>query len=419
VTTRPARPQDPRRDHVVIIGAGQAGGEAAIALRAAGFDGRVTMVGEESWLPYLRPPLSKAYLLEGAAETVEIRPDETYREHEITVVTGQRAVAIDRESMVVVLADGTRLQYTDAIIATGGRARRLALGSGSPSNLHHIRTREDIDSLRPDLVAGRHLLVIGGGYVGLEIGSVARRLGLEVTVVEAGDRVLGRVAAAPTSDFITAMHRAAGVSIRTSTVVVDAHQDDAGAIVAVTLSSGERLRVDAILVGIGLIPNDDIARECGLDVADGIIVDGDLRTSDPHVFAIGDVARFPAESREGLVRLESTPNASEHARLVAEVLTGTPVSTPAAPWFWTEQFDMKMQSVGLADPTDECVVRGDLDGTGKGCVFYVRAGRVRAADVIASPKDFAMARKLIGVAARPDELADEAVTLRQLAAAVA
>jgi len=420
-TFREAGP--PAAGHVVVVGGGPAGGEAAVALRAAGFGGAITIVGEEIHLPYARPPLSKGYLLATvAAETLPLRPAGTYDAHDIRVLPGRRALAVDRSRRVLELDDGSRLAYSDLVLATGGTARALpGLAADPASGVHCLRTIQDVDALRPTLVAGRRLLVVGGGYIGLEVGSVARRLGLEVTVVEAGPRVLGRVASAVTSAFFTRIHREEGVEVLTSTTVREFHRGAGGAVQSVTLSDGTQRDVDAVLVGIGITPNTAVAAAAGLAVDDGVVVDEYLRTADPNIYAIGDVARFPAPDGSGLLRLESTPNAAEQARVVADVLTGRPRPYETEPWFWSEQFDVKLQVAGVSRPTDACVTRGDPSSGRRLCVFYLRDGAVRAVDVAGSPKDFALGRKLVGQRAvvPAAALADEATPLRDLVALAA
>jgi 3-phenylpropionate/trans-cinnamate dioxygenase ferredoxin reductase subunit len=409
---------DVHRD-VVVVGAGQAGGEIVTALRAAGHTGRITLVGDEVHLPYSRPPLSKGYLLgEATVDDLVLRPASTYADLGVEVVRGRRVTAIDRDRRVVTLDDGTALPYGDLVLATGGRARRLPLDGADAPNVHCVRTIEDVDGLRADLGAGRRLLVVGGGYVGLEIGSMARRLGMEVTVVEIGSRLLGRVASAETAAFFDRVHREEGVEVLTSTRVVELHHGADGRVGGVTLSDGRTVEVDAVLVGVGLVPNDDLAQDAGLAVDDGVLVDEHFRTSDPRVFAVGDVARFPLG--DGHARLESTPNAAEQARQVADVLTGRDRGEPVEPWFWSEQFGIKLQVVGLYRSTDIPVVRGGLDGR-TACVFYLRDGEIRAADVAGDPKSFALARKLVSLRARidPAVLADSSMPLRDLLRPVA
>jgi 3-phenylpropionate/trans-cinnamate dioxygenase ferredoxin reductase subunit len=402
---------------VVVVGAGQAGGEVAAALRAGGHRGAITVLGEEAFLPYTRPPLSKAYLLGGIdQDELLIRATSMYAEHDIDVRTNTRVSSIDRRDKRVTLDGSGSLDYGTLVLATGGRARRLPVeGLNQANNVFYVRTINDVDALRRGFVAGARLLVIGGGYIGLEIGSVARRSGLEVTIVEAQPRVLARVAAPATSTFFERIHREEGVGIVTGVGIDEYAFDDHGDVTAVLLSDGTTVPVDLVLVGIGLVPNVELAEEAGLEVDDGIVVDHHLRTTDPAIYAIGDVARFPLRGG-GYRRLESTPNAADQARLVAEAILGRPAPYETVPWFWSDQFDVKLQVTGISPDCTDVVVRGDPDRGRALTVFYLHEGIVEAADVASSPRDFAQAKKLVAGRAMvpPIELADTSIELRDL-----
>jgi 3-phenylpropionate/trans-cinnamate dioxygenase ferredoxin reductase subunit len=403
---------------IVVVGAGQAAGEFVAALRAAGCSDQITLVGAEQHLPYSRPPLSKGYLAgELGVDDLLMRPASTYTELGVDIRCGLAVIAIDRGRRTVELEDGSVLAYTWLVLATGGRPRGLAGPLGEERvNVFGVRTMDDVDRLRTALVAGRHLLVLGGGFIGLEIGAVARTRGLRVTVVEAGDRVLSRVASPATSAFFERVHREEGVAVLTATTVTMCELDDAGAVRAVVLCTGERLEVDLVLVGIGIDPNAELANAAGLEVDDGVVVDEFMRSADPHILAIGDVARYPDPDGQGTMRLESTPSAANQAQVAASVVVGSPCASEVDPWFWSEQYDVKLQVAGVSRPSDRTVIRGDPTSGRRLLAFYLRDGMLCAADVAGSPKDFALARKLVRqrVAVAPDVLADEAVPLRSL-----
>jgi 3-phenylpropionate/trans-cinnamate dioxygenase ferredoxin reductase subunit len=412
---------DPLDAIVVVIGGGQAGGEVAASLRLAGHRGAITIVSDEDSYPYTRPPLSKGYLL-GQTDRTELllRDEQMYRTHAIEVRTGHRATSIDRRSRRVGLNDGTDLGYDALVLATGGRPRHLPHPELEGTiNLHYLRTIDDVDRLRDGFTAGAHMLIVGGGYIGLEVASVSRRRGLEVTLIEACPRILSRVAAEPTSEFFTRIHREEGVDLRVDTRVAEYVLDvETDSIVEVVLTDGERLAVDLVLVGIGLIPNVELAETAGLAVENGILVDAGLRTSDPRVFAIGDVAHFPAADGSGLRRLESTPNAAEQARVAADNILGNARPYDAEPWFWSDQYDVKLQVTGLSTFSDETVVRGDPASGRSLSVFYLKAGALQAADIASNPKEFAAAKRLVAsrVVVDPALLADPAVALRDVIA---
>ncbi|MFI6367646.1 NAD(P)/FAD-dependent oxidoreductase [Nocardia sp. NPDC050630] len=404
-------------DRVVIVGGGQAGAECAASLRMAGHCGPVTILAEEPTYPYARPPLSKAYL-SGAAlvEDLYIRPPATYVQQDLDVRLGTRVTAIDRVDRYVRVETGPDVPYDRLVLATGGRARTLPLpGAESAPNIHTLRGLADIDAMREQFKPGARLVVVGGGYVGLEVAAVARKAGLQVTVLEAAPRVLARVTAAVVSEFYERVHTEQGVDVRTGCCVSGLEYTPDGWATGVTLTDGTSLPADLVVVGIGLVPNTELAEEAGLPVDDGILVDEYCRTADPRVLAIGDCTRHPCAQHGGFRRLESVPNATEQARVVAAVLTGAPRVYDAVPWFWSDQYDVKLQTVGLSAGHDEVVVRGSADAGRSFTVFYLESGEVRAADVINGPRDFMVAKKLVATRARvsSDRLRDQATPLKQ------
>ncbi|MGV9868032.1 NAD(P)/FAD-dependent oxidoreductase [Rhodococcus koreensis] len=404
---------------VVIIGAGQAGGECAAALRADGFAGSITILGNETHLPYSRPLLSKGYC-SGHVELKDlyIRPAAFYDENSITVMAGVNVAAVRREAHEVVLEDGTTVPYDKLVLATGGRPRRLPIDLvNSAPNAMYIRTIHDVDSLKERLAEGGHLVVLGGGYVGLEVASAARARGLEVTLVEAAPRLLARVTSLEVSEFLLRTHASEGVDVRVGSQVAHFEVSARGLIDAIVLDSGDRIATDAVVVGIGMVANDELASGAGLRVDNGIVVDEYCRTDDPDIYAVGDCTRHPDLTKGGLRRLESVPNASEQARIVAQGLLGRPKVYDSVPWFWSDQYDIKLQVIGLSSGHDRCVIRGNPKTDKSFCAFYLKDGKVQAADVIGSPRDFAMAKRLVlgHVQVQPDDLADLSRSLKEIA----
>jgi 3-phenylpropionate/trans-cinnamate dioxygenase ferredoxin reductase subunit len=388
-------------DRVVIVGGGQAAIECAAGLRMAGHRGHVTILAEEAAYPYARPPLSKAYLSGSATvDDLYIVPPTTYVQQDVDVRLSTRAVAIDRVRRSVLLGAGPDTPYDWLVLATGGRARTLPLGAEPPANVLTLRGLADVDAMRNQFTPGKRLVVIGGGYVGLEVAAVARKTGLQVTVLEAAPRVLARVTAAVVSGFYERVHTEHGVDVRTSCSIGGLAFGPNGQATGVTFADGGQLPADLVVVGIGLTPNTELAEQAGLPVDDGILVDEYCRTSDPRVLAIGDCTRHPCTQHGGLRRLESVPNAVEQARVAAAVLTGAPRPYDAVPWFWSDQYDVKLQTVGLSAGHDQVVVRGNADAGRSFTVFYLKDGAVRAADVVNGPRDFMVAKKLVCARAR-------------------
>jgi len=401
---------------IVIVGAGQAGAEAAVQLRAGGYAGALTLVNDEPGVPYVRPPLSKAYLLGDAAEAdLAIRPASVYADQRIEVLTGT-VESIHRHDRQVRMRDGRALPYDALILATGGRPRGLgdAALEGAP-NVHSLKTLPQAIALKQSMRASAKIVILGGGYIGLEAAAVARQLGLQVTVLEAQPRLLARVTSEPVSRFYRRLHASHGVDVRLS-VAVDSFEFGAGgSVTAVVLAGGERIACDAVLVGIGQQPNTELAESAGIAVAEGILVDAACRTSDPRILAIGDCARHSCGHDGSLRRIESVDNALQQARIAAAALTGRPIPVRTAPWFWSNQFDARLQSVGIYTPDCERVVRGDPQADSRFSVWYLRAGALVAADVVSTPRDFAVARKLVGGAVSVAMLADTSVPLNHLA----
>ena len=407
---------------VVILGAGHAGGSAAAFLRQYGHAGPITLVGEEPLLPYQRPPLSKAWLKgEAGEDELQLRPASFYAEHDIAVRLGMRATRIDRQAKLAFLEDGEVLPYDALIIATGARARRLSLPGGQMARTLELRTAADAEMLKAGIAHGKRLVIVGGGYVGLEVAASARALDAEVTVVEREPRILARVAGPVLSDFFTAYHHKHGVRFDLN-ASIQALEGEGGQATAVRLEDGRALACDLVLIGVGALPNQELAEDAGLPCDGGILVDDQARTADSAIFAIGDVTRRPLPLYGRSFRLESVPSALEQAKQAAAAITGHKPPTPEVPWLWSDQYDLKLQIAGLPFDVDGTVVRGDPDAkTDRGArfaVFHMRGDVIRAVEAVNSPAEFMGGRLLIG-AQRPvsrERLADPAVSMKEVSA---
>jgi 3-phenylpropionate/trans-cinnamate dioxygenase ferredoxin reductase component len=381
-------------EHLVIVGAGQAAAQAAQTLRQQHYAGAITLLGEEPYAPYQRPPLSKKYFAgETPRERLLLRPQAFYAEKSISLELGARVEAVDVHAHALRLHDGRTLRYDKLLLATGSRARTLAAPGAELAGVHHVRSIADIDALNASLQPSARVVVIGGGYIGLEMASVARQRGLAVTVLEAAERVLGRVVCEQVSAFYTDLHRAAGVEIHVGAAVRALH--GRGRVDSVETADGRRFPCDAVIVGIGVLPNVELAAAAALECANGIRVDEHARTADPDVLACGDCTNHPLPLYARSVRLESVPNAVHQARVAAATLLGTPSAYSEIPWFWSDQYDVKMQIVGLSQGYDATVLRGEPEKKAF-AVYYLAGRRLLAVDAIGSPHEFAHAKKLIG-----------------------
>jgi len=405
----------------VIVGGGHAGGELCFALREQGWEGAIILVGDEPCRPYHRPPLSKTFLVDEAEpDTLLLRPPLAFEKARIEWLAGVRVSEIRRSSKAVVLSDGRELAYAKLALATGGRPKRLPQGKtpggGEPANLHYLRTVEDALRLRAQFRPGARLVVIGGGYIGLEVAALAIAHGLKVVVLEAAPRLLARVTSPEMAGFYERAHREAGVEVRTGAQVTgfdfDALQST---ITAVRCGDGTHWEADLVVAGIGLQPNTELASAAGIAVDDGIVVDEFARTSDPDIVAAGDCTRHPCETAGRMVRLESVPNAVEQARTAAATLCGREKPHRALPWFWSDQYDLKLRSVGLMDGYDGLVVRGSMEARSFS-IFYLIGRRVVAADSVNRMPEFMLVKRLVGERAEvdPADLADAAKPLKEL-----
>lgn len=400
---------------VLIVGAGHGGAQAAIALRQNKFQGSVALIGDEPELPYERPPLSKEYLAgDKPFERLLIRPAAFWEERQVAILTGRTVTAVDPAAHIVT-ANGEQIGYGTLIWATGGKPRRIACDGHHLAGIHTVRTRADVDAMIAELPDIREVAVIGGGYIGLEAAAVLSKLGRSVTVLEAQDRVLARVAGEPLSRFFEAEHRAHGVTIRTS-VQVEAIEGESR-VTGVRLAGGEVIAAQMAIVGIGIEPAVAPLLEAGASGDNGVRVDAQCRTSLADVYAIGDCA-LHANSYAGdrMIRLESVQNANDQATIAAKTICGLEASYDAVPWFWSNQYDLKLQTVGISAGHDLSVVRGD-PATRSFSVIYLLAGRVIALDCVNAVKDYVQGRKLVaeGLRIDPARLADAATPLKELA----
>ncbi|WP_282181713.1 NAD(P)/FAD-dependent oxidoreductase [Aliiroseovarius marinus] len=387
--------------HIVVIGAGQAGASLVAKLRNAGFDGEVTLIGAESAPPYQRPPLSKAYLLgEMELERLYLRPENFYADQNITLRLDTRVDAIDAAAKEVVIGD-ERIAYDQLAITTGSTPRYLpaAIG-GDLDGVHVVRTLADVDGMAPEFSEGRSVLIIGGGYIGLEAAAVAAKKGLKVTLVEMADRILQRVAAPETSDYFRALHTAHGVDIREG-VGLDRLTGE-GRVTGATLSDGTKLDIDFAIVGVGIAPDSALAESAGLDLDNGIKTDAQGRTSDASIWAAGDCASFPYRGER--IRLESVPNAIDQAEIVARNMLGEGVDYVAKPWFWSDQYDVKLQIAGLNTGYDNIVTRpGDKDGSVS--FWYYQGDTLLAVDAMNDPRAYMVGKRLVEGGKSPDKVA--------------
>jgi 3-phenylpropionate/trans-cinnamate dioxygenase ferredoxin reductase subunit len=403
---------------LVIVGAGHGGAQAAIALRQNKFEGTIVMLGDEPDLPYERPPLSKEYFSgEKTFERILIRPAAFWDERNIAMRLGHVVTAVDADAHRLTLDDGSTIGYGHLIWATGGSPRRLACSGHDLVGVHTVRTRADVDRMLGELKATSRAVVIGGGYIGLEAAAVLSKFGKQVTVLEAVDRVLARVAGEPLSRFYEAEHRAHGVDVRLN-AKVDCIEGKDGRVSGVRLAGGEVLPCDMVIVGIGIIPAVAPLIAAGAQGGNGVTVDAHCRTSLPDIFAIGDCALHSnAFANNAPIRLESVQNANDQAAVVAKVLIGDPIEYHALPWFWSNQYDLRLQTVGLSMGYDRCVLRGD-PATRSFSVIYLRDGRVIALDCVNATKDYVQGRALVSSGAHisPELLADSTTPLKEIAA---
>ncbi|MEY4269771.1 MAG: hypothetical protein RLZZ58_987 [Pseudomonadota bacterium] len=401
---------------VIIVGGGHGGAAAAIALRQAGFAGTVALVGSEPEIPYERPPLSKEYLAgDKLFERLYIRPRAFWDERAVDMILGVTVTAVDPAAQILTTDDGRTLGYGDLIWATGGDPRRIDCPGADLDGVHYVRNRADVDAIMAALPSVDAVAVVGGGYIGLEAAAVLTKLGKHVTLLEALPRVLARVAGTDLSAFYEAEHRAHGVDLRTGASVT-AIIGDAGRVTGVQLASGDVVDAQMVIVGIGIIPATAPLIAAGADGGNGVAVDGHCRTSLPHIYAIGDCAAHANGFAEGaVIRLESVQNANDQAAVAAKSICGDAAPYAATPWFWSNQYDLRLQTVGLSTGHDQAILRGD-PAARSFSIVYLKDGRVIALDCVNLVRDYAQGRKLVEARAAvdPAQLADTDVPLKEL-----
>lgn len=402
-------------EQVVIIGASHAAAQLAASLRTSGWEGGISIVGDEPQPPYHRPPLSKAYLAgEKTADELLIRPLSFYERSDVNLVLGSRVTSIDRENKQITLDDGKTMPYTKLALTTGARVRKIPLAGSDNKGVHYLRDLNDIDQIRKYVGEGKSAVIIGGGYIGLETAAALRKLKMEVTVLEAMPRVLQRVTAPEISAFYQRVHTEEGVKIITD-AAADAIEGD-GTASGVRLADGTVLKADLVIIGVGVIPNTELAEEAGLEVGNGIIVDEFARTNDHDILAAGDCCFHHNPIYNVDLRLESVQNATDQSRVAANTICGKLEAYSALPWFWSDQFDLKLQIAGLSGGFDQVVVRGTTEEGRSFAAYYFKEGKLLAVDAINSPKDFMMTKRALaaGTDVTPEDIADESRDIKEI-----
>jgi 3-phenylpropionate/trans-cinnamate dioxygenase ferredoxin reductase subunit len=407
------------RAGTIIVGTGQAGFQTAASLRMEGYQDPITLIGEEPHIPYQRPPLSKGFVLgKQDAESIELRPASFYQDHQINLLNSETVVAISRREKTIEIGSGGQLSYDSLVLATGAANRKLAVKGAELDGVLYLRSLAESILIKSSLENAQEIVVVGGGFIGLEIAAVACTLGKKVTVIEALSRLMPRVVAPIISEFFHDLHTNHGVKILCGAAVseiIGSH----GSVQKVVLADGSSYRADLVVVGIGVIPNVNLAEKAGLPISNGIAVNEFLQTADENIYAIGDCAEFPCHFAADRVRLESVQNAADQAQSVASTIAGHRTPYRALPWFWTDQFDIKLQMAGISQGYDQIVTRGNR-ASQKLSVFYFKGNRLLAIDSINRPADHMFGRKIIAAAVpvTPEQAADESTDLRHLANAI-
>jgi 3-phenylpropionate/trans-cinnamate dioxygenase ferredoxin reductase subunit len=393
-------------DTVVIAGAGHAAGQVVATLKQKKFDGKIVMIGDEPYLPYQRPPLSKKFLAgELDAERLHFKPASFYDDTNIDVVLNTRVTGIDPAERSLTTNDGQTIAYSKLVLALGSRVRKVPVAGEELAGVFYLRSIDDVHSIRSNIAADKKVVIVGAGYIGLEVAAVCRQLGLHVTVVEMADRVMSRVVSPQVSAFYRQQHENHGVEFLLSTGLKAIHGDDR--VTAVEVGDGDRIEADFVIIGAGILPNCELAQAAGLTIDNGIAVDDRCQTSDPNVYAVGDCSSHPSEIYGRRIRLESVPNALEQAKTAASNICGIEEHYSQVPWFWSDQYDLKLQIAGLSEGYDQVVIRG-AQGDKKFSCFYLKNGILIAVDAINSPRDFMQSKSLIAdkAAIDPEKLAD-------------
>ncbi len=399
---------------IAIVGAGHAAGQAIATLRQKKFDGRIVLIGDEPYLPYQRPPLSKKFLAgELAAERLYVKPAAFYDDPQIELRLNTRVSNIDRSARRLTTIDDGEVAYDKLILALGSRVRKLQVEGSELEGIHYLRGIADVDGIRAAASTGERVVIVGAGYIGLEVAAVCRQRGLDVTVIEMADRVMSRVVSPQVSDFYQKTHDSHGVKLLLSTGLSSFHGN--GKVHSVITSDRQTLAADFVVIGVGILPNVELAESAGLEVDDGIVVDDQCRTSDSDIYAVGDCTSHPNAIYDTQLRLESVHNALEQAKTAASNICGVEMHYSQVPWFWSDQYDLKLQIAGLSQGYDSAILRGDPKSASFSCL-YLKDGILIAVDAINAPKDFLQSKALIAERARidPQRLANADVALKDL-----
>jgi len=402
-------------ERIVIAGAGHAAGQLVATLKQKKFPGEIVLIGDEPYLPYQRPPLSKKFLAgEISAERLYVKPSSFYDDANIDVQLSTRVSEIDRLGKSVRTQSGDSIAYDTLVLALGARVRTLAIDGAELNGVHYLRNIADVDAIRASAENSKRVAIIGAGYIGLEVAAVTRQLGLDVTVIEMADRVMSRVVSPEISDFYQIEHSNQGVKFRLATGVTALHGDER--VSSVETSDGELIKADFVVVGVGVLPNTELAKTAGLSVNNGIVVDARCRTDDPSIYAIGDCTQHPNSIYNRRLRLECVHNALEQAKTAANNICGNSAEYSQLPWFWSDQYDLKLQIAGLSEGYDEIVLRGNPADRSFACL-YLKDGRLIATDAVNSPREFVQSKALIAAAAEidPQQLADTSKQLKEFA----
>ena len=396
---------------MVIIGCGQAGGQAAASLRQEKYEGPITMIGQEPYIPYQRPPLSKQYLSgEQEKEKLSLRQESFYSEKEINLKLETSVLSLDPHKKELQLENDETVTYDKLLVATGGRPRKLEVDGHTLKGIHYLRNIDDVDAIKTQMSTSQNLVIVGGGYIGLEVASVAIKRGLTVSVLEMESRILERVTTEEMSAFYHQLHTDEGVNILTST---QAKAFKGSETMESVVCGDHEIPADLVIVGIGILPNTEMAEAAGLKTNNGLVVDEHCRTSNEHIFAAGDCTNHPNPILNRRLRLESVPNAMEQGRVAASNMLGGSKSYASMPWFWSDQYEHKLQMVGFSKDSDQSIIRGDMESKSF-TVFYLKDDSIIAADSVNNPKEFMASKQLVGKKASIEALADTSIDLKTL-----
>ena len=391
---------------IIIIGAGQAGGQAVASLRQLGYKEEIMLFGDEPHLPYQRPFLSKQYLSgEHEEGRVFLRAEKFYNDQNVTLRIGECVAVIDPAVKQITTEQGEKIAYQDLIIATGSRPRQLNIMGSDLKGIHYLRTLDDVNAIKPTLQKDKRMVIVGGGYIGLEVASIAVSAGMDVTIIETEDRILKRVTTPEMSEFYHQLHIDRGVKIVLQSGVNGFEDKGDGALLGSVLCKDQTLKADVAIIGIGIIPNTELAAEAGLDCENGITTDGHCLTSAPHIYAIGDCSNHPNPILKRRLRLESVPNAMDQAKVAASNIMGKEKIYSAVPWFWSDQYELKLQMVGFSTDSDCQIIRGDKNQK-QFAIFYLKDNHLVAVDAVNSAREFMVGRKFYGQKFDPEKLAN-------------